>query len=167
VLLPELHAEEGECFDSPCCVRILRNFIARRFPTMERPHTCDCGTDGRKIRSNVVVVDRSAIFPTSHHRRHTVGCRCPFTMKIVAAAFLVSFVVLQCDAFVPTTLRSQSWARSAESKTKGGSSAELGLPCEEECALECFPSLPPTVHPGVLSGQAQIDLLNHAKENGA
>jgi hypothetical protein len=88
-------------------------------------------------------------------------------MKIVAAAFLASFAVLQCDAFVLTTLRSQSWARPAESKTKGGSSAELGLPCEEECALECFPNLPPTVHPGVLSGQAQIDLLNHAKENGA
>lgn len=49
---------------------------------------------------------------------------------------------------------------------KGGSSAELGLPCVDECALESFPNLPPSVHPGVLSGQAQIDLLNHAKENG-
>ena len=49
---------------------------------------------------------------------------------------------------------------------KGGSSAELGLPCVEECALESFPNLPPSVHPGVLSGQAQIDLLKHAKENG-
>ena len=49
---------------------------------------------------------------------------------------------------------------------KGGSSAELGLPCVDECALEKFPNLPASVHPGVLSGQAQIDLLNHAKENG-
>jgi hypothetical protein len=49
---------------------------------------------------------------------------------------------------------------------KGGSSAELGLPCVDECALESFPNLPPSVHPGVLSGQAQIDLLMHAKENG-
>jgi hypothetical protein len=49
---------------------------------------------------------------------------------------------------------------------KGGSSADLGLPCVDECALESFPNLPPSVHPGVLSGQAQIDLLNHAKENG-
>jgi hypothetical protein len=43
---------------------------------------------------------------------------------------------------------------------------DLGLPCEDECALESFPNLPPSVHPGVLSGQAMMDLLNHAKENG-
>ena len=43
---------------------------------------------------------------------------------------------------------------------------ELGIPCEDECALECFPNLPPSIHPGVLSGQAQMDLLQHAKENG-
>jgi len=49
---------------------------------------------------------------------------------------------------------------------KGGSSADLGIPCEDECALECFPNLPDSVHPGVLSGQAQVDLLRHAKENG-
>jgi hypothetical protein len=49
---------------------------------------------------------------------------------------------------------------------KGGSSSELGLPCVDECALESFPNLPPSVHPGVLSGQAQYDLLKHAKENG-
>mmetsp|Transcript_828 Transcript_828/g.1594 ORF Transcript_828/g.1594 Transcript_828/m.1594 type:complete len:470 (-) Transcript_828:180-1589(-) len=29
-----------------------------------------------------------------------------------------------------------------------------------------FPNLPKTVHPGVLSGQALVDLLDHAKENG-
>lgn len=27
--------------------------------------------------------------------------------------------------------------------------------------------LPPSVHAGVVTGQAQVDLLNHAKENGA
>lgn len=43
---------------------------------------------------------------------------------------------------------------------------ELDLPCEEECALKSFPNLPESVHPGVLSGQAMMDLLDHAKENG-
>lgn len=57
---------------------------------------------------------------------------------------------------------------AADEKTKegGGISKELGIPCEEECALACFPNLPESVHPGVLSGQAQVDLLMHAKENG-
>jgi len=44
-------------------------------------------------------------------------------------------------------------------------SSDLGLPCEEECALECFPNLPLSVHPGVVTGQALLDLINHAKEN--
>ena len=52
------------------------------------------------------------------------------------------------------------------SKAKGGSSVDLGTPCEDECAIEKFPNLPDSIHPGVLSGQAQIDLLTHAKENG-
>jgi fructose-bisphosphate aldolase class II len=43
---------------------------------------------------------------------------------------------------------------------------DVGIPCEEECALDCFPNLPPSVHPGVLSGQAMMDLLDHAKANG-
>jgi hypothetical protein len=51
-------------------------------------------------------------------------------------------------------------------KEVGGTSVELGIPCEEECALEKFPKLPASIYPGVLSGQAQMDLLNHAKENG-
>ena len=43
---------------------------------------------------------------------------------------------------------------------------DVGIPCEDECALESFPNLPESVHPGVLSGQAQMDLLAHAKANG-
>ena len=43
---------------------------------------------------------------------------------------------------------------------------ELDLPCEDECALESFPNMPPSVHPGVVTGQAMVDLLNHAKDNG-
>lgn len=48
----------------------------------------------------------------------------------------------------------------------GRMSSDLGLPCEEECALESFPNLPLSVHPGVVTGQALLDLINHAKENG-
>jgi hypothetical protein len=43
---------------------------------------------------------------------------------------------------------------------------DLGLPCADECAAGSFPNLPDSVHPGVLSGRAQMDLLNHAKANG-
>merc|ERR1712087_796413 len=35
-----------------------------------------------------------------------------------------------------------------------------------ECALSSYPNLPESVHPGVVTGQALVDLLNHAKENG-
>lgn len=49
---------------------------------------------------------------------------------------------------------------------KGGMSDDIGIPCEDECAMESFPKLPDSVHPGVLSGQAMMDLLQHAKENG-
>jgi len=43
---------------------------------------------------------------------------------------------------------------------------DLGIPCEDECAMDSYPKLPESVHPGVLSGQAMVDLLDHAKENG-
>jgi len=45
-------------------------------------------------------------------------------------------------------------------------SKELDLPCEEECALSSYPNMPESVHPGVNTGQAMVDLLNHAKANG-
>lgn len=48
----------------------------------------------------------------------------------------------------------------------GGVASELGNPCEDECAMTSFPNLPESVHPGVLSGKAMMDLLQHAKENG-
>jgi len=48
----------------------------------------------------------------------------------------------------------------------GGMAEELGTPCEDECAMESYPNLPSSVHPGVVTGQAMVDLLNHAKENG-
>jgi len=43
---------------------------------------------------------------------------------------------------------------------------DAGIPCVDECAIEAYPNLPASVHPGVVTGQALIDLLEHAKENG-
>jgi len=45
-------------------------------------------------------------------------------------------------------------------------SDDIGIPCEDECAIEKYPNLPASVHPGVLSGKPMMDLLEHAKENG-
>jgi hypothetical protein len=98
-------------------------------------------------------------------------------MRFSAIASLIVLVQTQSSvAFVPSSLasvgRTQQTSLSAsvdtEKKEKkiGGSSVELGIPCEDECALVKFPKLPDSIYPGVLSGQAQIDLLNHAKENG-
>ena len=76
-------------------------------------------------------------------------------VSIFASLFLASGAA----AFAPASVSRQSVAVK-------GTADELGIPCEDECALESFPNLPPSVHPGVLSGQAQMDLLQHAKENG-
>ena len=69
-------------------------------------------------------------------------------------------------AFVPAASRRPTTTSLNGNKSKGGSSVDLGTPCEDECALEKFPNLPDSIHPGVLSGQAQVDLYKHAKENG-
>ena len=76
----------------------------------------------------------------------------------VSAAFWVSSAYAFAGGFRPTIHKSTGLF--------GGIAEELGIPCEDECAVESYPNLPPSVHPGVLSGQATIDLLNHAKENG-
>jgi fructose-bisphosphate aldolase class II len=55
---------------------------------------------------------------------------------------------------------------SASGKALKSMADELDIPCEDECATESYPSLPDSVHPGVNTGQAMLDLLNHAKENG-
>merc|ERR1719471_1490846 len=49
---------------------------------------------------------------------------------------------------------------------KATTAEDLGIPCIGECDLPSYPNLPPSVYPGVLTGQAMTDLLNHAKENG-
>jgi fructose-bisphosphate aldolase class II len=85
-------------------------------------------------------------------------------MKFSAALF--ASVVLgsgAADAFTAGVKRS---AKVSSVSLRETISEELGTPCEDECALDSFPNLPPSVHPGVVSGQAMLDLLDHAKENG-
>ena len=77
-------------------------------------------------------------------------------MKLsIAALFIVG-----ANAFAPA-----STSRKAVTQLNGMAN-DVGIPCEDECAMESFPNLPPSVHPGVLSGQAMMDLLDHAKQNG-
>merc|ERR1719453_1126137 len=42
---------------------------------------------------------------------------------------------------------------------------DMGLPCVGDCDLPSYPNLPKSVHPGVLTGQALMDLLEFAREN--
>lgn len=79
-------------------------------------------------------------------------------MKVSILASLV--LASSAAAFAPALSSSRT------SSVIKGTADQLGLPCEDECALESFPNLPASVHPGVLSGKAQMDLLRHAKENG-
>merc|ERR1719453_2574707 len=48
----------------------------------------------------------------------------------------------------------------------GTAAEDMGIPCEGECAIAEYPNLPASIHPGVVTGKALLDLLNHAKENG-
>jgi len=48
----------------------------------------------------------------------------------------------------------------------GTTSDDMGMPCVGDCATESFPNLPSSVHPGVLTGQALVDLLEDAKSKG-
>jgi len=83
-------------------------------------------------------------------------------MKFSLAVFLASAASpLYVNAFAPSAS-----ARLSLFTMKGGMSDDIGIPCEGECALESFPNLPPSVHPGVLSGKPMMDLLQHAKDNG-
>ena len=50
---------------------------------------------------------------------------------------------------------------AASSSALRSMSDELDIPCEDECAIDSYPNLPESVHPGVLSGQAMVDLVSH------
>jgi fructose-bisphosphate aldolase class II len=90
---------------------------------------------------------------------------------------LIVLVASACEAFTlsnpafessraATRLLAEVETTPSKAGQTGRTTEELGIPCEDECALSCYPNLPESVHPGVLSGQAQLDLLRHAKENG-
>jgi len=66
-------------------------------------------------------------------------------------------------ALAPPAPRSP--ARPASS-LRGTMAADYGIPCADDCAVERYPSLPASVTPGVVTGQALLDLLGHAKDNG-
>lgn len=79
---------------------------------------------------------------------------------------LLLFVLLSsCAAFAPA-LRQWGGSSSALHEKYGGAAEEFNIPCDEDCSIEKYPNLPESVHPGVLSGKAMMDMLQHAKENG-
>lgn len=90
-------------------------------------------------------------------------------MRLSTAALALPFLAATTSAF--STQRSfavtkGSSVASNKNVVLRDTAADLGLPCEDECALQSFPKMPPSVHPGVVTGEAMLDLLNHAKENG-
>jgi hypothetical protein len=89
------------------------------------------------------------------------------TMKFSIAIFLASTASSTfANAFTPTTSAAGRTTGTSSALNTGGMSSDVGIPCTEECALASFPNLPDSIHPGVLSGQAMMDLLQHAKDNG-
>jgi fructose-bisphosphate aldolase class II len=96
------------------------------------------------------------------------------TVCLIAAA--AAATTTQCAAFAPAFVRTSraSGSCAARSATpqvdtkrrEGGVADELGIPCEGECTISKYPNLPESVHPGVLSGRALMDLLQDAKAKG-
>ena len=83
-------------------------------------------------------------------------------MKLsIGIAALIAICTSDVSAFAPSGASSRTASLILENMAD-----DVGIPCEEECALDSYPNLPPSVHPGVLSGQAIMDLLQHAKDNG-
>lgn len=82
------------------------------------------------------------------------------TMRFSLALSALSLVAC-VEGFVPLS----GFVRSNGARSMGISD-ELDIPCAEDCAMDSYPNMPASVHPGVLSGQAMLDLLDHAKENG-
>ena len=85
-----------------------------------------------------------------------------------ATAFTVASTGSSAATVVGSSIQRGAAGRTAGSTTQLSEkmAEELGTPCEDECAMDSYPNMPPSVHPGVNTGQAMIDLLNHAKENG-
>ena len=87
---------------------------------------------------------------------------------MIRSVVVLSLCIASLEALlVPKPSRATTFLRETAAGEKTKTVAEeLGIPCEDECAITSYPNLPESIHPGVLSGQAQMDLLNHAKEKG-
>jgi hypothetical protein len=110
----------------------------------------------RTLELNFVRINQATLQITKKDKDKSVIMK----VSCLVLTTALSCLVPQCAAFAAP-------AFSARATTKHHSiSEELGLPCEDECAAGSFPNLPDSIHPGVLSGRAQMDLLNHAKANG-
>jgi fructose-bisphosphate aldolase class II len=84
-------------------------------------------------------------------------------MKLSSTQVAIAVAMATCsgvNAFAPR------FGVASTTTSLNGIAKELGLPCDDECALEAYPSLPESVHPGVLSGQSLLDLIEHARDNG-
>lgn len=84
-------------------------------------------------------------------------------MKLVIAVLSTIVLGSGADAFTAGVRKS---TRVASVSVRDKIAEELDLPCEEECALDSYPNMPPSVHPGVVTGQALVDLLEDAKTRG-
>ena len=82
-----------------------------------------------------------------------------------ATAFTVAGTGSSAASIVGSSVQRDA-VRTTTTQLSEKMAEELGTPCEDECAMDCYPNMPSSVHPGVNTGQAMIDLLNHAKENG-
>ena len=94
------------------------------------------------------------------------GGETPITSKMKFSAALFASIVLGSGAAEAFTAGVRRSAKVSPVSLKETISEELGTPCEDECAMDSFPNMPASVHPGVVTGQAMLDLLDHAKENG-
>jgi len=77
------------------------------------------------------------------------------------------FVVLLSGANAFTNPRNAFQDRRTVLKPlKDSFAKEFKIPVERDPADQTYPNLPSSIHPGVLSGQAMMDLLKDAKEKG-
>ena len=88
-------------------------------------------------------------------------------MTKLLAPLLAAALAGSATAFAAHRRGPSPSAASTARANAASMSDELGLPCVEECALTSYPNMPESVHPGVVTGQAMQDLLDHAKANGA
>merc|ERR1719331_2811890 len=84
-------------------------------------------------------------------------------MLYQAVAMLSMLGVTSALAMSPAGLRSSGRGVCVR---MGTTSDEMGIPCIGECALNAYPNMPGSVHPGVVTGDALVDLLDDAKAKG-